>query len=125
MATDMFYGATAELFLRARFLRENQTLAEITLWKYISNKQLDGFRFKAQHPVHRFIADFYCHSAKLIIELDGSVHDEPEQRDYDGNRTYILEEFGIRVIRFRNQEIFSDITGVLSTIRHYLNRANQ
>lgn len=123
MATDMFYGASPELFVKAKQLRRNQTPAEKRLWTYLNANRLGGFRFKAQHPLHQFIADFYCHAARLVIELDGSVHDTLEQREYDENRTYMIEEFGIRVIRFRNQEVFSTINSVLEIIKQYLSEA--
>ncbi len=81
-------------------------------------------RFRAQHPVNYFIADFYCHQAKLIIEVDGNVHDSTDQLEYDANRTYLLEEFGLTVIRFRNEEIDHSIESVLIKIDHFLRNIN-
>mgnify|MGYP000273469346 CR=1 FL=1 len=68
-------------------------------------EQFSNYRFRSQHPVNYFIADFYCHQAKLIAEADGSVHDTVDQIEYDANRIYMLEEFGLTVIRFRNEEV--------------------
>ncbi len=84
----MFYGAKPSIFKNAEKLRKNMTSAETKLWNSLSNKQLSGFRFKNQHPIHAFIVDFYCHKAKLVIEIDGEVHDGIEQADYDIGRTH-------------------------------------
>ncbi|RYF66399.1 MAG: DUF559 domain-containing protein [Cytophagaceae bacterium] len=120
MATDMFYGASSTLFKRAEELRATMTLAEITLWGHLRINKLKGYRFKNQHSINYFIADFYCHKARLVIEVDGSVHDSGDQIEYDTNRTYILEEFGITVIRFRNEEVLNCIDKVLNRITSYL-----
>ena len=124
MATDMFYGASPEIFRRAKELRANLTPAESVLWMYLNRNQLNGFRFKSQHPIHTFIADFYCHSARLVIELDGGVHDSLEQQIYDSNRTYLITEFGLTIVRFRNDEVLQNIQHVIETIRTYLNKAS-
>ncbi len=116
MATDMFYGAGPQLFENAKRLRNNMTEAERLLWEALQKNKISGFRFKPQHPISYFVADFYCHSARLVIELDGSVHDDTDQSVYDANRTYMLEELGLRVIRFRNEEVFSDVNSVLVRI---------
>lgn len=120
MASDMFYGASPQLFENARRLRAAMTPAELVLWKSLRANRVKGFRFKAQHPIGYFIADFYCHVARLIIELDGSIHDSVEQKEYDTNRTYILEEFGLTVVRFRNEEVMQSLDTVLLKIRAYL-----
>ena len=120
MAANMFYGATPQLFDYANQLREAMTPAELVLWESLRMNKLNGFRFKAQHPISYFVADFYCHSARLVVELDGNVHDSVDQHEYDTNRTYILEEFGIRVVRFRNDEVFEQLRGVLAKIASFL-----
>ena len=76
---NMFYGAKPELFARAKYLRENMTESEQLLWHKLRNNQLK-YRFKAQHPIDIFIADFYCHQKQLVIEIDGKIH---EQRKYE------------------------------------------
>ena len=103
---SMFHGATAIIFDRARELRANTTEPEKILWDRISNRQLDGFKFRRQHPINTYIADFYCHQAKLVVELDGLIHYYPENKEYDKSRNLEMEGLGIRVIRFRNEEIF-------------------
>ena len=84
---DMFYNAGPEIFRRAKELRDNMTSAEKHLWNYLNNKKLDSFRFKAQHPIGNFIADFYCHRKKLVIEIDGEIHQDEEQTERDEGRT--------------------------------------
>ena len=117
---DMNYGASPKIFEKAKILRNNMTKAEKLLWERLSRKQLRGFKFRRQHPVADFICDFYCHAAKLVIELDGEIHNNKEQKDYDEARTEELEEFGIKVIRFDNEEILKDIDKVLGIIERYL-----
>lgn len=116
----MFYGASPNIFEKAKTLRDSMTDAEILLWEKLSNKKLNGFRFRRQHPLGNFIADFYCHKAKLVIELDGEIHQEAEQADYDLGRTYEIEGFVIRVIRFKNKEVSEDIDAVLMQISRFL-----
>ncbi|HKL07325.1 MAG TPA: endonuclease domain-containing protein [Bacteroidales bacterium] len=96
----MFYGAKPIIFERAKALRENPTKAEIALWDILRKKQMMGLRFKQQHPIRIFIADFYCHAIKLVIEVDGDIHNAEENKEYDQNRTAELENYGITVIRF-------------------------
>ena len=103
-ARKMFYGAVVSVFENAKELRENMTEAEIKLWSRIHNKQL-GFRFKPQHPISRFIADFYCHKAKLIIEVDGGQH--AAQSAADAERTCVLQANGYRVLRYWNNDILN------------------
>jgi very-short-patch-repair endonuclease len=120
MPADMFYGAAPSLFDNARQLRLNMTRAEKLLWNALKSSQLHGFRFRAQHPISIFVADFYCHAARLVVELDGGIHDDADQRTYDENRTYLLTEFGLTVIRFPNEVVYDRINEVLATIAGYL-----
>jgi very-short-patch-repair endonuclease len=106
----MFYGASPAIFEKARVLRESMTEAEIELWRILSNNKFMGLRFRAQHPLDRFIADFYCHSIKLVIEVDGGIHELPENRDYDINRTNELAKWDIEVIRFTNEQVLKEIS---------------
>lgn len=109
--------AIGKLYQYGRELRQDSTKAEKILWQYLRNKNLDGLKFRRQHPVDKFIADFYCHEKKLVIELDGAIHDEQMSRQYDEDRTYELSGSGIKVIRFRNNEIETDIVEVLRKIK--------
>ena len=85
---SFFYGAPSEIFMLAKELRKNSTKAEQELWKYLKNKQINGFYFRRQHPIHRFIADFFCYKAKLVIELDGRVHEEITVKESDNKESY-------------------------------------
>jgi very-short-patch-repair endonuclease len=112
----MFYGATGELFAMARVLRGNTTESERLLWEKIGGNQLSGFRFKRQHPIAHFIVDFYCHKARLVIELDGDYHNQADQRIYDKLRTEELMDLGLTVLRFSNEEVKNWIENVLKSI---------
>jgi very-short-patch-repair endonuclease len=114
---NLHKGATGKLYQYGRELRQPLTKTEKILWEYLRNRKLDGLKFRRQHPIDKFIADFYCHEKKLIVELDGAVHDEKVNADYDKARTYELADSGIRVIRFRNNEIEKNIEMVLTQIR--------
>ncbi len=117
----MFYGASATLFEFAKELRNNPTEAEMVLWNYLQNKGIRGLRFKFQHPIKYFIADFYCHKARLIIEIDGGYHQLSEQFEYDRSRDAELDILGLKVIRFTNEQIFSDIENTIQTIEYEIN----
>jgi cyclase len=112
----MYYGADVMIFAHAKKLRENMTAAELRLWERLAKNQL-GVRFKPQHPVSNFIVDFYCHKAKFIIEVDGETHFSEESLKQDQSRTDELEQLGLKIIRFTNEQIFKDIAGVLKQIK--------
>lgn len=98
------------------------TEAEAKLWTRLSNKQLNGYRFKRQHPIVNYIADFYCHKAKMIIEVDGKIHEQEQQIAHDNERTRKIEQFGCRVLRFTNAEVMNQIEEVLKKIEKELNQ---
>ncbi len=100
----------------ARALRSTMTDAEKLLWQCLRGKQLGGYRFRRQNPIERFVLDFYCCEAKLAVELDGEQHNEADARIRDNERTSLLEEHGIRVIRFWNSEVLANLEGVLETV---------
>ncbi len=112
----MFYNASPRIFENAKLLRENMTASEKILWDRLKCKQLLGLRFKPQHPIDIFIADFYCHQVKLVIEVDGGYHKNKDQREYDIGRESDLDKWGIKVIRFYNEDIENDIDRVLKEI---------
>ncbi|WP_373480808.1 DNA methyltransferase [Geminocystis sp.] len=103
-----------------RNLRNNATPAEKILWKVLQGKQLDGFKFRRQHSIDRYILDFFCPSANLAIELDGETHYTSEAIEYDQIRDNFLANVGIKVIRYPNNEIFENLDGVLEDIRQHL-----
>lgn len=98
----------------ARQLRRTMTPAERALWQHLRRNQLQGLHFRRQQIIDGFIADFYCHAAGLVIELDGAVHGD--QAAYDAERTAILERRGLRVLRFHNEQVFGDLEVVLAAI---------
>ena len=101
---------------RRKELRKNLTSAEATLWNSLKRKQLNGRKFRRQHSIQNFIFDFYCASENLIIELDGAIHLDFAQQNYDFERTKILEELGFKIIRFENKLIFERLPEVLEEI---------
>ncbi|TAE28863.1 MAG: endonuclease domain-containing protein [Cytophagales bacterium] len=98
-------------------LRNDATEAESALWQCLRRSQLDGRKFRRQHSIGYFVLDFYCPSERLVIELDGGIHDDPEVRDNDELRQQAIESLEIRVLRFRNEEVFFELKRVLATIR--------
>jgi len=102
------------LLQAARELCQLQTPAEQKLWPHLRNRQLNGLKFRRQHPIDRFIIDFNCDEAKLCIEIDGDSH--AEQIEYDEARTAYLNELGYTVIRFTNREVFNQCEAVLQHI---------
>jgi very-short-patch-repair endonuclease len=113
---ELFKGAGPAMFGNARSLRKEKTEAEDKLWQALRNKQIENCKFRRQHPIGNFIADFYCHEVKLIVEIDGGYHNEAEQKEYDAARTQAINEFGVRVIRFSNEEILNNLPEVLKKI---------
>jgi very-short-patch-repair endonuclease len=104
----------------ARELRKEQTDAENLLWHLLRGRRFCGFKFRRQYPIGGYILDFYCHPAKLVIELDGGGHNADEQRLYDAERTKVLEGAGLRVLRFWNNEVLNSLEGVLTEIHERL-----
>jgi len=112
----MFYGASPFIFEKARELRKSTTESEQLLWQHLKKRQLNGHKFRRQHPMAKFIADFYCHTAKLAIEVDGGIHELKDRKEYDILRTNELDQLGVTVIRFTNEEVENNIELVLKKI---------
>lgn len=113
---SMWKGASSNIFKNAQHLRENMTDAELLLWEKLKGNKFHGLKFRRQHPIHKYIADFYCHKLKLIIEIDGGYHQKEDQIEYDAKRTDDLIFNDIRVIRFSNEDVKNDIKKVLTEI---------
>lgn len=111
----MFAGAEQLLFKRASELRDQQTHAEELLWSYLRTKPF-GFKFRRQHPFLIYILDFYCHALSLVIEVDGSIHIEEDVIESDKIRQRHLEEHGLVVLRFTNDEIENKLEGVIKKL---------
>ncbi|MCX5750558.1 MAG: DUF559 domain-containing protein [Candidatus Saganbacteria bacterium] len=104
--------------LRARELRKESTKAEQILWPCLRNRRFFGKKFRRQYVFYGFILDFYCPEYKLGIELDGPVH--LKQQEYDALRQKIIEEQGVKIIRFSNKEVVANINNVLCIIKNHL-----
>ena len=111
---DRRHRIQSSIRTRARELRQPQTPAERKLWARLRNRQLSGLKFRRQHPIDRFIVDFYCAACRLAIEIDGDSH--AGQVEYDQARTEWLEARGCRVIRFSNRDVQARLDVVLETI---------
>jgi very-short-patch-repair endonuclease len=121
----LFKGATAATFENARNLRKVLTNAEELLWQELRNRKLQGLKFRRQHPISHYIADFYCAEKQLVIEVDGSIHNSKEAKEYDEARTRDLASMGIHVLRFTNDEVEKGIPSVLDRIATYLKEEKQ
>jgi len=117
---SMHFGADAFSFKMAEELRIRMTQAEITLWEALRDKRLDGIKFRRQHPIGRFIVDFYCHKYLLVIELDGGIHLAKDVKERDIDREAELKELGLYIIRFKNKEVISNLEEVKTKIKDYI-----
>jgi len=113
-----------ELLIFAKQLRQQQTDAEQSLWQVLRGRNLEGFKFRRQHPVGGYILDFYCHDAHLAIELDGGGHNTDNQKLYDEERTKVLVGAGIKVVRFWNHDVLNSLESVLEEIYQHLMTVN-
>lgn len=118
---NMFLGAPSDHFGFARELRKNGTQTEEIIWECLRNRKINGHKFRRQHPITSYILDFYCHQAKLAIEIDGEVHNNNAAKCYDKNRDNDLKAQGITTLRFTNNEVNTDLMRVLNNIRSFLN----
>lgn len=115
----MFSGADKLFFERASKLRKQQTFAEELVWNYLRTKPL-GLKFRRQHPFSNYILDFYCHSLKFVIEVDGSIHEIEEVKENDEIRQKQLEQEGLTFLRFTNNEIKLQAEKVIRKTETYL-----
>lgn len=112
---NMYYDAAPIIFKKAEELRKKMTPAEEILWNVIKINEWH-LKFRRQHPIANYIVDFYCHQSKLVVELDGGYHENKEVKIYDVARENHIREYGIKVLRFKNEEIFNDIESVMNKI---------
>ncbi len=117
----MYYGTTPFIFQRASELRNTMTPAEESLWKSLHINEWK-LKFRRQHPIANYIVDFYCHSLKLVIEIDGDVHDQEDVKRNDLQKESFLKSLGLTVIRFKNEEIYSNRDQLLKCISGVVNR---
>lgn len=102
----------------ARKMRKEPTYAESLLWNELRKERLAGFKFRRQHIIQTFIVDFYCPAAKLVIEIDGDIHET--QLEYDQVRETDLHTMGYQILRFTNEEVINDMVNVIGEIRQTL-----
>ena len=106
----------------ARQFRKRATPAEAALWERLRNKKLGGYKFVRQFHIERYIADFCCREQRLVVEVEGGIHEMKSQKEYDRTRFEELELAGFRVLRFKNEEIFENVDVVLHKILAELKR---
>ena len=122
MYNKLFFDSSKNIVENAKELRQRQTKAEEILWQFLRNKNINGLKFRRQHYIKNYIADFYCSEKMLSIELDGGIHLNKEQIEYDEFRTKVLNELGITELRFTNEEIIENVTAVINIIKSELNK---
>ena len=108
------------LMQRRKALRNHLTPSEASLWNRLKKSQLAGRKFRRQHSFGYYILDFYCPAAKLVIELDGPIHDTEEAYHYDRRRDAFMASLGLKVLRFRNEQVLENMSGVLQEIERHL-----
>ena len=106
----------SQLLIFAKSMRHSATDAEQLMWQLIRAKQFMNLKFRRQHVIAPYIADFYCHEIGLVIELDGGQHDMDETIEYDAERTKFLEALGLRVVRYWNHEVLNQADFVLENL---------
>ena len=106
---------TAEKLKMAKWMRSHMTLAEKCFWNGVKTDRFMGLHFRRQQIIHGFIADFYCEELNLVVEVDGGIHEQ--QKDYDQLRTKIINQYGIKVIRFSNEEVIDKNDWVMEKLK--------
>ena len=114
----MHYGALPLILKKAEELRNKMTHAEELLWNYLKTNEW-GYKFRRQHPLFMYVADFYCHQLKLIIEVDGSIHEVEDVKRNDIIRENHLKDLGLKIIRLKNNDVINHVENVLVQIKIY------
>ena len=118
-----YFGAPAETIEFAKRLRKHMTPAEKVIWQRLKGKNIKRLKFRRQHPIGHYIADFYCHKIRLVIEIDGPIHLNKECKIHVESRTAEMNRYDIKVIRFTNYEVRNHIGLVMNSIKEeILNR---
>jgi very-short-patch-repair endonuclease/dTDP-glucose pyrophosphorylase len=117
---QMHYGASKLIFQKAEELRKFPTHEEDIVWGYLSKNKL-GLKFRRQHPIWNYIADFYCHSLKLVVEIDGGIHNREDVKTNDVIRQADIESLGIHIIRFTNQEVRHNMQSLINSLLDKMN----
>jgi very-short-patch-repair endonuclease len=107
---------------QARELRKNMTPAEVVLWEHLRRKNVLNIKFRRQQIIEGFIVDFFCEPAKLVLEVDGEIHNTPGQKSIDAHRKEVFSARGLQELRFTNKEVLTDIELVLERIRRVIQK---
>ena len=117
---SMHFKAMPGIKSKARSLRRPLTPAEYRFWLYVRNRKMSGFKFRRQHPISNFIVDFYCHRLRLVVEIDGGIHNLEHIKKYDLEREAKLKDLGLSVLRFSNEDVFYNPDFVELTIKEFI-----
>ncbi len=115
---NMFYGAGKNIFEKANILRNKMTFSEKIIWDELKNRRNFKVKFRRQHPIDIFIADFYCHEIKLVIEIDGEIHSDEDVKKYDDGRAHDIEKYGITILRLTNDEVINHRLKAITKIKN-------
>jgi very-short-patch-repair endonuclease len=121
---NMFFGSKAEIHELAVRMRKDPTDAEKAMWNILRKFRKSGFLFRRQHPLEFYVADFYCHKLRLVIEVDGEIHNDADVQVHDEGRTGELERFGIKVLRFTNAQVLNDDASVIEKVKSIIKESN-
>ena len=116
----LHYGASTDLIDLSKTLRKRMTPAESVIWQELRRRNIAGYRFRRQHAISNYVVDFFCFEKAIVIEIDGGIHDEPENQEKDANRSAELDRLGLKVIRFKNEEVLNDMETVIKKIHEAL-----
>jgi imidazole glycerol-phosphate synthase subunit HisF len=119
MKKSMFYESSPIIFANARKLRDEPTSSEIIFWSLLK-QHFSNFRFKRQHPISQYIADFYCHKLNLVIEIDGSIHDTEEVKNNDKLREEFLETLNLIIVGFTSDEVCKNGESVVKKLKELI-----
>jgi len=115
-----YFNASPEILKRANDLRQHMTEPEKMLWEIIGKKKMMSVTFRRQHPIDRFIVDFYSHDVLLVVEIDGDIHNNTEVAERDDGREVELKKLGLSVMRFTNKEVLGQRDKVVKSIQQYI-----
>ena len=121
MKESMFYGSSPIIFANARKLRDEPTGSEVIFWSLLK-QHFSNYRFKRQHPVSQYIADFYCHKLKLVIEIDGGIHLSNEAKNNDKIRDEFMQSLDLKIIRFTNDEVSKNWEVVVEKLKNFIEK---
>jgi very-short-patch-repair endonuclease len=121
----MYYGAKPKLFEFAKRMRYAPTEAEKLMWQILTGDEFRQHKFRRQHPIAKYIADFYSHLLVFVVEIDGGYHLEPAQKEFDDFRDEDMHQLGIRVMRFTNDEVIHAREKVIRKLSDYIAQTSQ